>query len=147
VNRATLLCTDSVFFIQPAVCGSHTVGYTTQLDVRTTYLTSMLILYFGIAYIKVCPNEIKRTVGSAADIFCVFAGPPRASVGPGADHFPAPSTSPPLSPSPSPPPTLPPSPPLLFFPRLPSLLPSPLPLSSFSFPPLPSLRSRAFKSS
>jgi len=106
----------------------------------TTYLTSMLILYFGIAYIKVCPNEIKRTVGSAADIFCVFAGPPRASVGPGADHFPAPSTSPHLSPSlpfPSPPLTLPPSPPLLFFPRLPSLLPSPS--HSPPFPSLPSL--------
>jgi len=69
--------------------------------------------------------------------FLLPPGPPRASTGPGADHFPGPSTSSPFSP---PLPSHPPSP---FFPSLPSHSPPlPHPLLSFSFPPLPSLRSR-----
>jgi len=39
-------------------------------------------------------NQKGRALGRAH----VPEGPPRASAGPGADHFPGPSTSPPLSP-------------------------------------------------
>jgi len=50
----------------------------------------------------------RQTDGAACNQYR-YAGPPRASAGPGADHFPGPSTSPPLL---SPPFPLPLSPPL-----------------------------------
>ena len=75
-----------------------------------------------------------------------YPGPPRASTGPGADHFSGPLHI--LSPFPSLPfsfPSLPPSPPFPSLPFHPPPLPHPLP--SISFPPIPSLRSRPLKSS
>ena len=62
----------------------------------------------------------------ATSYILVVAGPPRASAGPGADHFPGPFTSPPSPPCPPPFPFLPsnplpspsPSPPFLSLPSL-----------------------------